>query len=118
MPYPEDTRTVSPPFRCTTSHRGTTHVVAVVGEIDIVTAPVMADEVHWAIEEGPETVVLDLSEVGFLDSAALNTTRQLAMHAQARDVRLVILPAPAPVHEPFVIAGLEHDLPFALRVER
>jgi anti-sigma B factor antagonist len=46
-------------------------VVAVVGEIDVATAPALAEHLGVHEESGPSTVVVDLLGVSFLDSTAL-----------------------------------------------
>jgi anti-sigma B factor antagonist len=46
-------------------------VIAVVGEIDVATAPQLREAVHHVIAQGHATVVLDLLRVTFLDSTAL-----------------------------------------------
>lgn len=45
--------------------------LAVSGEIDVSTAPALRDRLVALALEGPVTVVVDLSEVTFLDSTAL-----------------------------------------------
>jgi len=50
-----------------------TTVIALVGEVDIYTAPRLRDEIACAVNEGSYDLVLDLSGVEFLDSAGLHT---------------------------------------------
>jgi anti-anti-sigma factor len=71
------------PFELRSSRVGDAVVVAIVGEIDMATAP----EVTRAIDgghDGTRCVVVDLTEVTFLDSSALNafvhSQRSLAEH--------------------------------------
>ena len=71
------------PFELRSTRIGAALVLAVVGEIDMATAP----EVSKAIDSGhggAERVVIDLSEVTFLDSSALNafvkSQQELALH--------------------------------------
>jgi anti-anti-sigma factor len=70
------------PFQLRSSRVGDAVVLAVVGEIDMATAP----EVSRALDggHGARRVVVDLTEVTFLDSSALNalvhSQRQLAEH--------------------------------------
>lgn len=49
----------------------TTPVLSVRGEIDVSTAPELRDRLLGVAQEGHSTVVVDLSEVTFLDSTAL-----------------------------------------------
>ncbi len=46
-------------------------VVVVQGEIDIHTAPRLLDAFAQGVDEGAQTVVVDLSEVSFIDAAGL-----------------------------------------------
>jgi anti-sigma B factor antagonist len=48
-------------------------VIAVSGELDIATAPVLRDCLAVAIEIGRHRLVIDLSAISFLDSVALAT---------------------------------------------
>jgi anti-sigma B factor antagonist len=46
-------------------------VLAVSGEIDIATAPMLRERIHALLAEEKFRVVVDLDDVGFLDSTAL-----------------------------------------------
>ena len=46
-------------------------IIAVVGEIDVATAPQLRECLHGVIAKGEPTVVVDLLDVTFLDSTAL-----------------------------------------------
>lgn len=55
--------------------------LAAAGEIDRASAPILADELHNAIEAGDGLIVVDLGDVTFMDSSgvhALVTARQSA----------------------------------------
>jgi anti-anti-sigma factor len=54
-------------------------IVSVAGEVDLVTAPILADELRAA---GVRTLVVDLSEVSFIGAAGLSV-----LHASARRER-------------------------------
>jgi anti-anti-sigma factor len=92
--------------------RGTCHVLDAIGEFDLSNAADLVAGVHAAIEDGKELVVLDLTAVTLLDSAALHRLLEATAHAAVRDVRLIIVPARAKVHEAVVLAGIEDALPF------
>jgi anti-anti-sigma factor len=91
---------------------GTATIVSVSGELDLASAPGLNGALADIINNADESVVLDLTAVEFLDSAAMHAVLSIARHATAKDVRLVILPAAPPVHAPFVLAGIEDELPF------
>jgi anti-sigma B factor antagonist len=48
-----------------------TYVVAVAGEIDLFTGPQFSDAVHGAIDAGAATLIVDLSECGFMESTGI-----------------------------------------------
>jgi anti-sigma B factor antagonist len=59
-------------LRVDVAERGTVTVVTLAGDIDLHTAPELRKELEELREgSGPQAVVLDLSEVSFLDSSAL-----------------------------------------------
>ena len=50
---------------------GSTHVLALRGELDVATVPRLADPLRVAIAAGKTSVVIDLGELTFLDSTGL-----------------------------------------------
>lgn len=72
------------PWTCITEERGTTTVVRAFGEIDLFTAPQLGAEIERAINATASSVVLDLSEATFVDSACVHAVLNgmaLARHA-------------------------------------
>lgn len=71
-------------------HRSGLGVVTAVGELDLVSAPalssVLDDPASWA----REALVLDLSELGFIDSTGLRVLEEAQRRASARSARLVL----------------------------
>jgi anti-anti-sigma factor len=59
------------PFQLRSSRVGDALVVAIVGEIDMATAPEVTREISGG-HDGARRVIVDLSKVTFLDSSALN----------------------------------------------
>jgi anti-anti-sigma factor len=58
------------PFSVEVTHIGEpTTVVTVHGEVDIATLPVLADCLLRVVASGPERLVIDLADMGFLDCA-------------------------------------------------
>jgi anti-sigma B factor antagonist len=70
-------------------------VVRCVGEIDVATAPRMRDRIARLQVDGPARVVVDLSEVTFIDSLGLGAL--IGVHKRARVLQgsLVIVPSAA-----------------------
>lgn len=63
------------------------------GDLDLVTAPDLRAAAHTAIDEGAEAMVLDLSDVDFLDSTALGVL--VSVHRRLGDRMLVAGAKPA-----------------------
>ncbi|MET0701473.1 MAG: STAS domain-containing protein [Mycobacterium sp.] len=49
-----------------------TAVIAVAGDLDMITAPDLADAIRAAAAQGPTALIVDLSKVGFLGSAGMS----------------------------------------------
>jgi len=90
-------------------------IVSVAGEVDLVTAPVLADELRAA---GVRTLVVDLSEVSFLGAAGLSVLHASAGRERGRtglvaNTRAVLRPLSVVA---FDAAPVFPSLPVALRV--
>ncbi|WP_330278154.1 STAS domain-containing protein [Lentzea sp. NBC_00516] len=62
-------------------------VVAVTGEVDIATAPLLRAELTVQLAQSPVVLVVDLREVTFFDSSGISAL--LTAHRQAADLRVV-----------------------------
>jgi anti-anti-sigma factor len=104
-----------------TAHRGGTPVVRVTGEIDLATVPKIAKHLHSELDEGPRSLVVDLSGVDFLASAGLAMLLELHQHASRVGGALVVVAAHRAVLRPLRSTGmgslfdLRPDLDSALR---
>jgi len=97
------------PFELRSSRTGDVVVVTVSGEIDLATAP----EVARALESGDDAsrVVVDLSEVTFLDSSALNALVHGQRELARQNVAFrVVSPADRAVRNVFDITHLTQPL--------
>jgi stage II sporulation protein AA (anti-sigma F factor antagonist) len=98
------------PFELRSTRVGDAVVVAIVGEIDMANAP----EVSQAIDLGHDDatrVVIDLSEVTFLDSSALNAFVQSQQDLAQLDVAFrIVSPADHAVRNVFEITRLTEPL--------
>lgn len=67
-------------------------VVTVSGEVDVVTAPALRQQIAEVIADGNDRVVADLTDVPFLDSTGLGVLvgRLKVLRQQGGDLRLVI----------------------------
>ena len=100
------------PFSVEIDHIGTTHIVTVRGEIDIVSAP----EFEEKLSTVGSTVVVDLRSLDFMDSSGLAVLlRRKQMMEGSSDLRLVI--KPGIIERLFEIAGLDRVFPIYSDVE-
>ena len=83
-----------------------THVLAPEGEVDAVSSPQLGKRILALAEDGSSCVIVDLSEVTFMDSngigVLLNAMRQLA----SRGGQLLLVCPTERVLRPFRITGL------------
>jgi anti-sigma B factor antagonist len=81
------------------------------GELDLATAPQLERDVQ-AVRDGAEDVVLDLSQLTFIDSSGLRALIALDERAKAEGWRLSLVdPAPA-TQTIFRVSGVDKHLPF------
>jgi anti-sigma B factor antagonist len=68
-----------------------THVLALRGELDVATVDDFRNALHRAIEHEANNIVVDLSEVTFIDSTGLMTLLNALRRLVRRDGRLAIV---------------------------
>jgi anti-sigma B factor antagonist len=84
----------------------TTHVVALRGEIDALTAPRLGSRLFGLADEGKRSVVVDLSEVTFMDSTGIGVLLHALAHFGNRQGKLVLVCPTERVLRPFQVTGL------------
>jgi anti-sigma B factor antagonist len=98
------------PFELRATRIGDAVVVAIVGEIDMATAPEVSSAINTRHGDTGR-VVVDLSEVTFLDSSALNAFVQSQQDLAQHDVAFrIVSPADHPVRNVFEITRLTEPL--------
>jgi len=83
------------------------HVIAARGEIDLFTAPELKQALTDTIEGGQHRLVIDLSEVTFLDSTALGVLIGAVKRLRSRGGALAIVNTDASIAKTFEITGLD-----------
>ncbi|MDT8913795.1 STAS domain-containing protein [Amycolatopsis sp. PS_44_ISF1] len=92
-------------LQVTVRWRGDAVVVAVAGEIDLVTAPEFDEVVAGVVDQGPAVLVVDLTGVSFLSSAGLQVLAGAHRRLGERGLRAV---TPSNVTaRPFTSTGLD-----------
>jgi anti-anti-sigma factor len=80
--------------------------VAVRGELDLATAPLLAERLEEAIRESEGAFVADLSELGFLDSSGLHALLRALALLGREDRLLALVCPPGSVRRVLELAGV------------
>ena len=84
----------------------TTHVVSLRGEIDAMTAPRLGSRLFGLADEGKRAVVVDLSDVTFMDSTGIGVLLNALRHLNVRRCKMVLVCPTERVMRPFEVTGL------------
>lgn len=90
---------------------GSAPVVLVAGEVDIATAPVLAETIREAMTTGPPRVVVDLGAVEFIDASGIEVLIAAANAASVEGTAVVIRHAGERVRRVLDILQLDGTLP-------
>lgn len=82
-------------------------VLSVRGEVDVYSAPTLRDNLTELREAGAEAVVVDLTEVAFLDSTGLGALIGARTEAESSGGRLAIVCTNDRILKLFTITGLD-----------
>ena len=87
--------------------RGSDLLVRIAGEIDISNAREVSSALEEAVPNGTPAIVVDLSQVTYLDSAGVKLLMHLAdrLRLRRRELRLVV-PDDAPIRAVLELTGL------------
>ncbi len=104
-----------PSFEITVSPAPDGVIVAVCGEVDLVTAPAVEVALREQLAAGP--VRLDLQGLSFMDSSGIRVLDAILRDLAPNDWALVIDPAlQPPVRQVITLTGLTDALPFEATV--
>lgn len=81
------------------------------GDLDLFTAPQLAEAVAEACD-GRRLVILDLSQVTFIDSSGLHAIVTAQARLAEADCRLVLVPGGRQVQRIFELTGVDHLFEF------
>ena len=93
-----------------------THVIEVGGEIDLYSAPELKQRLLGVIDAGKRQVVVDLSEVTFIDSTALGVLVGAVKRLRSADGTLALVCTKPSIAKVFETTGLERV--FAIHATR
>lgn len=87
-------------------------MVVATGELDVLTVPRLREVLAESVRSAEaDTLVLDLTEVGFLGSLGLRALVEIAAEAEANGKGLrVVVDSQRPVVRPIMLSGLDREL--------
>ncbi|WP_410571235.1 STAS domain-containing protein [Amycolatopsis sp. cmx-4-61] len=100
-------------LRVTAHHADGRIVLAAAGEVDLLSAPVLSDNVTHALAEAPELLVIDLSEVSFLASIGITVLLEARREAGPGTRVRVVAPEHGVVNRTLQLTGLHEALAVA-----
>ncbi|MGV8872903.1 MAG: STAS domain-containing protein [Rhodococcus sp. (in: high G+C Gram-positive bacteria)] len=109
---PADTNTAG--FSIQSSNDGHVAVIAVSGELDITTAPTLAAAVDAQVGSTPSALIIDLSAVSFLASAAM-TVLATAQKDHGHTLAFSVVADGPTTSRPIKLMGLDQE--FALHAD-
>ena len=93
-----------------TTANGSTFLVELAGEMDMTTSPALSQAIERT-PEGTALVVVDLAELGFLDSSGLNALVRGRRVLADREISMcVVVPPESPIRRVFEITRLTESL--------
>ncbi len=100
-------------FRISASEQGATSTIELEGEWDLAQQAASTDAIARVLDRRPACLVLDLSQLSFIDSSGIHVLINAHNRCAAQATHLVIIPGPRAVQRVFEICNLVQSLPFA-----
>jgi anti-sigma B factor antagonist len=100
-----------------TIERGEHSILAVRGEIDVYTAPLLRQAILDLVEQGRLNVVIDMHAVDFLDSTGLGVLVEGLKRVRTREGSFAIVATEGKILKIFDITGLNKAFPIHASVE-
>ena|SRR5919109_3320370 len=100
------------------ARRGSICIGKLAGEIDISNAEAVEDALEGAMGNTDSGLILDLSQVSYVDSAGIKVLFRLANRLQTRRQRLrIVIPETAVIKVVLTVTGLERVVPSSASVD-
>jgi anti-sigma B factor antagonist len=94
-----------PALALTFASVGPRMVLNAVGEIDLMTAPVVSEVAGCALSAGAQELWIDLTRVEFIDVAGVHTLLDLAALASEEERSFAVITSGGPVRRAFDVTG-------------
>jgi len=104
---------VPTPFRLDVRSERRASVIAVSGELDLASGPVLEKELAQAIQGNGDQVIVDLRGLEFMDSSGLSILVRAHGAAQDAGRRFVLIRGPKQVQRLLSLTGVAQRLEFA-----
>jgi anti-anti-sigma factor len=101
-------------LRLRSGREGDTHVVAASGELDLSSRQALEHELRVARDSDADLIVLDLSELTYVDLAGLRVILRMDARSSDRPGRFMVRRAPPNVHRVFAVTSAAKQLSFVL----
>jgi anti-anti-sigma factor len=100
------------PFDVHSELRGDSATLRLFGELDMATMPELEDVLAAMLSRGVRRLIVDLSQLGFIDSSGLRLLIALADRAGAEGWTLGLVRPAEHVRTVFEVTGADEKLPF------
>jgi len=110
-PQPPSTREHES-FRCDVSRERDTATVRAIGELDLASVPLIAAPVAQLRDDGCRHLILDLSDLHFIDSTGLRFLLECYAESRHDSFTLALRPGPPAVQRVFELTDTRDLLPF------
>lgn len=98
-------------YRAAVEHSGDIIVVSLHGDVDVSTEADARRDLYGAVQSHPAGVILDLSDVAFIDSTGLGVLIGMLRRLNAHDVPLALVVTGAGIARIFSITRLDQVFP-------
>jgi anti-anti-sigma factor len=103
---------MTPDFGITARVEQARHTIALTGELDMASVPALQATIEQTCADGADELVLDLTELRFLDSAGLRLILVAQETCEAHGCRLRLIRGRPSVQRVFEVSGLLDHLTF------
>jgi len=93
-------------FAVSPTQRGGAAILSVRGDVDALTAPELTQAIVAALDKGPSTVIVDLSDVAFLASAGMSVLVE-AQERVSASAKLLVVADGSATSRPIKMVGID-----------
>ena len=102
--------TVGPALESSIRRTPAGSTVLVTGDLDLASVPALEAQILAALETRPGHLIIDLSDVSFIDSSGVHLLERIRREARERGVALTAVAPTGPARRVFALTGRESIL--------